>query len=270
MALAQLNPLVGDVGGNLRASLDALAAARTEHGARLVVFPEMILCGYPPEDLLLHAGLRQRIEAALVEVAKASVEVACIVGFPEYRDGNIYNCAAVFDGGREIARYRKWLLPNYQVFDEKRYFTPGDEPCVFELDGVRVGLTICEDVWGPAPAAAAAAAGAEFIVAINGSPFANGAQQRREATVRERAKETGLPIAYVNMLGGQDELVFDGGSFLVTADGANVQRSAPFRRGPDSGRGGPHRGGRHVIQFTGRAAAGRAADDLSGAGQRHA
>ncbi|MEM8547713.1 MAG: NAD+ synthase [Pseudomonadota bacterium] len=228
MALAQLNPLVGDVGGNLRASLDALVAARTEHGARLVVLPEMSLCGYPPEDLLLHAGLRQRIEAALVEVAKASVEVACIVGFPEYRDGNLYNCAAVFDGGREIARYRKWLLPNYQVFDEKRYFTPGSVPCVFELDGVRVGLTICEDVWGPAPAAAAAAAGAEFIVAINGSPFANGAQQRREATVCQRAKETGLPIAYVNMLGGQDELVFDGGSFLVAADGENVQRSAPF------------------------------------------
>ncbi|MEL6869955.1 MAG: NAD+ synthase [Pseudomonadota bacterium] len=228
MALAQLNPLVGDVSGNLQASVEAVRDARDRLGARLVVLPEMMLCGYPPEDLLLHGGLQRRVERALEQLREACQGVACIVGFPEYADGNIYNCAAVLDDGVEVARYRKWLLPNYQVFDEKRYFAPGETPCVFAIDGVKIGLTICEDVWGPAPAQAAKAAGAECLIAINGSPYAVGAQKRRESVVCARAKETGLPIAYVNMIGGQDELVFDGGSFVVAADGQQVQRATPF------------------------------------------
>ncbi|MEM9172593.1 MAG: NAD+ synthase [Pseudomonadota bacterium] len=231
MALAQLNPLVGDVAGNTEQCIEAIRQARSQHGARLVVLPEMMLCGYPPEDLLLHAGLQQRIEHALSILMRETADlgdVACVVGFPEYTEGRLYNAAVVIDGGREIARYRKWLLPNYQVFDEKRYFTAGTDACVFELAGTRIGLTICEDVWGEAPAAAAAKAGAQCLIAMNGSPYEVGAQRRREAVVCQRARETGLPIAYVNMIGGQDELVFDGGSFVVDAAGEQIQRSAPF------------------------------------------
>ena len=128
LILAQLDPVVGDVQGNTEAAYDAICRARDEHGARLVVLPEMFLCGYPAEDLLLHSGFRRRIEAALASLAERVSDVAFIVGFPEYADGNIYNAAIVYDNGKELARYRKWLLPNYQVFDEKRYFTAGDKP----------------------------------------------------------------------------------------------------------------------------------------------
>ncbi len=228
MALAQVDPLVGDVEGNLERVRDAVARGRDELGARLVVLPEMVLCGYPPEDLLFHSGLRRRIERALEALAGLADGVAFVVGFPEYRDGKIWNAAAVFDGGREIARYRKWLLPNYAVFDEKRYFEMGDAPCTFTIEGVTLGLTICEDVWEPEPAAASTAAGAELILAINGSPYAVGAQARREAVVADRADETGRPLVYVNMTGGQDELVFDGGSVAVSATGETLVRGPAF------------------------------------------
>lgn len=228
VVLAQLNPLVGDVDGNLQLARDAIIEARDELGARLVVLPEMFICGYPPEDLLFHTGLRRRTDRALAELAAGIADVAFVIGFPEYAQDRIHNAAVVFDGGREIARYRKWLLPNYQVFDEKRYFEAGTEACVFTIDGLRFGLTICEDVWQPGPAAAAAQAGAECVIAINGSPYALGAQQRREAVVRTRALENALPMIYLNMVGGQDELIFDGGSFVVDADGDTVLRAAPF------------------------------------------
>lgn len=191
VVLAQLNPLVGDVDGNLEQARDAIIEARDEMGARLVVLPEMFLCGYPPEDLLFHAGLRRRTERALAELSAQIVGVAFVIGFPEYANGKIYNAAAVFDGGNEIARYRKWLLPNYQVFDEKRYFEPGDMPCVFDIDGVRFGLTICEDIWEAGPTAAAAAAGADCVLSINGSPTrdtcSSGARTWR-ASVRRKTR----------------------------------------------------------------------------------
>ncbi|MEM7612140.1 MAG: NAD+ synthase [Pseudomonadota bacterium] len=230
LVLAQIDPVVGDVNGNLARARDAIISARDEQQARLVVLPEMFLAGYPPEDLLFHAGLRRRVERALAKLGNEITNVAFVVGFPEYADGNIYNAAAVFDGGKEIARYRKWLLPNYQVFDEKRYFTPGDAPCIFTLDGICFGLTICEDVWGPDPCKAAAEAGAQCILAINGSPFSTGAQRRRESVLEERVAQIGLPVAYVNMVGGQDELVFDGGSFAMSAAGELVSRAPSFKQ----------------------------------------
>ena len=227
IALAQVDPLVGDVEGNLERVREAVKRGR-DAGARLVVLPEMVLAGYPPEDLLFHSGLRRRIERAMAALPELADGVGFVVGFPEYDGDKIWNAAAVFDGGREVARYRKWLLPNYAVFDEKRYFETGDTPCTFEIEGTTVGLTVCEDVWQPGPAAASAAAGAELILTINGSPYAVGAQARREGVVADRVNETGVPLVYVNMVGGQDELVFDGGSFAMAPDGETRVRGPAF------------------------------------------
>ncbi len=215
---AQLNPFVGDVAGNTREVFTAAEHARDELGANLVLFPELILCGYPPEDLLLHQGLRSRVSEALDDLLANLRGIAVLVGYPEYEHGQIFNSAVLFQDGEILGHYRKWLLPNYRVFDEKRYFTAGLQATVVELNGIRVGLTICEDIWQPEPAAAARAAGAEVLVAINGSPYQVGAQARRETVAAARVAETGIPMVYVNMAGGQDELVFDGGSFAMNAD----------------------------------------------------
>ena len=231
IALAQLNLFVGDVTGNTKKILDYVTRARDELQADLVVFPELAICGYPPEDLLFHAGLLRRVDEALDEICRSVKEIAILVGFPEYSNDKIYNACAVFQDGKILARYRKHLLPNYRVFDEERYFTAGKDAAVFSLNGVRIGLNICEDVWRPAPAAAAKAAGAEFIIAINGSPYELESRSKREDVVRQRVQETRLPVMYLNMVGGQDELVFDGGSFVMDADGEIAFRAKPFEEG---------------------------------------
>jgi NAD+ synthase (glutamine-hydrolysing) len=230
IALAQLNFLVGDVPGNVARIVAAAGEARNR-GADLVVFPELALCGYPPEDLLFHGGLRRQVGAGLDAVRAASQGLAVLVGYPEYASGAIYNAAALFAGGELVANYRKRLLPNYSVFDEQRYFRPGDGPVVASVCGVKVGIGICEDVWEPGPCREAQRAGAALIVVPNGSPFEVGKQRRREQVLAERALETGIPIAYVNMVGGQDELVFDGGSCLVAASGRVAMRAPAFREG---------------------------------------
>jgi len=188
IALAQLNLFVGDVTGNTKKILDYVTRARDELQADLVVFPELAICGYPPEDLLFHAGLLRRVDEALDEICRSVKEIAILVGFPEYSNDKIYNACAVFQDGKILARYRKHLLPNYRVFDEERYFTAGKDAAVFSLNGVRIGLNICEDVWRPAPAAAAKAAGAEFIIAINGSPYELESRSKREDVVRQRVQ----------------------------------------------------------------------------------
>ena len=222
IALAQADFLVGDIPGNL-ARVKALAVqARDLHQADLVVFPELCLIGYPPEDLLLRDSVGIRIEAALSGLNEIS-GIDVVVGYPRARNGKLFNMAGVFRDGVCIAEYAKHELPNYQVFDEKRYFVTGHEPCVFELLGHRIGLTICEDIWHAGPAAKAKVAGAELLLNLNASPFHQGKQAEREATVRLRVQETGLPVIYLNTVGGQDELVFDGGSFVMGADGALVQ-----------------------------------------------
>lgn len=228
IALAQLNLFVGDVTGNTQRVIDVSARARDELQADLVLFPELSLSGYPPEDLLFHTGLRRQVESALKRVGDETQGIAVMVGYPEYADGGIYNAAAVIRDGKRLANYRKQELPNYKVFDEKRYFRHGQESRVIEINGIRVGLLICEDIWEPKPAVAAKVAGAQVIVVINGSPYSLRYQERREQVVRDRIRDTGLPVVYLNLLGGQDELVFDGGSFVMDAGGEVVQRVAPF------------------------------------------
>jgi len=220
---------VGDVGGNAQRVIDTATEARDRLKADLVLFPELALSGYPPEDLLFHKGMKRQVAAALERVRNEVNGVTVMVGYPDYTDDTIYNGAALVRDGKLLANYHKQELPNYSVFDEKRYFKPGQESRVVELNGIRVGLLICEDIWEPKPARAAQAAGAQLLVVINGSPYSLHSQRRREDIARARIKDTGLPIVYVNQLGGQDELIFDGGSFAMNAAGEVVQRAAPFR-----------------------------------------
>lgn len=230
VALAQVNPLVGDIPGNTHLTIETIAAARAA-GARLVLFPELMLTGYPPEDLLLRSSLDVRIENALAEVAAASQGIIAVVGYPRRRDGQLYNMAGVFADGQLVAEYAKQLLPNYQVFDEKRYFGQGREPCVVDVDGTPVAIAICEDIWEPGPMAAARDAGARLLLVVNASPFHRGKQAEREAVVAQRAREGAMPVVYLNQVGGQDELVFDGGSMAVDAAGAVQWRAPLFEEG---------------------------------------
>ena len=231
IALAQLNVVVGDVTGNLARIRDAIREARDQQAADLVVFSELAVCGYPPEDLLFQAGLRKQVAEALEEIRHEAAGIAVLVGYPEYQEDHIFNSALLFVDAQPRANYRKHCLPNYSVFDEERYFAAGDETVVFEVKGFLIGLTICEDVWEPDPCIEAARAGAELLISINGSPFKLGKQQLREAVIAERCDEVCLPIVYQNMVGGQDELVFDGGSFVFNADGSCVMRAAAFAEG---------------------------------------
>jgi len=224
IALAQLNQVIGDLAGNARAMLDAAARA-AQAGARLVVTPELSLPGYPPEDLLLRPAFVDACASELAAMASAVGDVPLLVGFPERRlDGKCHNALAVLRAGRIETVYRKQCLPNYTVFDEERYFEPGSEPCVIEVDGVRFGLIVCEDVWFPQPARQAKEAGAQVLVVPNGSPYHTQQQALRRAQVAARARENALPVVYVNRIGGQDELVFDGASFIAGPDGEVVQQ----------------------------------------------
>lgn len=240
IALAQLDLLVGDVRGNA-ARIRATAERAREQGADLVVFPELALSGYPPEDLLFHRGLRIQVEQALDELARevdasAGRLPALLLGYPEYVGGysgsgdapQIFNSACLLAHGQPRANHRKNCLPNYRVFDEKRYFTAGTGPTVTNLRGMRIGILVCEDVWEPEPARAARDAGAEFLIVLNASPYEQGKQRSREQVLRERVADVKLPVAYINLVGGQDELVFDGGSFVLDALGGMVLRAPAF------------------------------------------
>jgi NAD+ synthase (glutamine-hydrolysing) len=231
VALAQLDMVVGDVAGNTAKILEYSNKARDEMHADLVVFPELSVCGYPPEDLLFHSGLRRRVAKAIDTIRESLHDIAVLFGYPEFQGDEIFNSCAVFLDGKVLASYRKQLLPNYRVFDEQRYFKAGKDAAVFRLKGIRIGLNICEDVWQKAPVASSRAAGAEVIIAINGSPYELKSQQHREDVVRNRVKEAAIPAVYLNMVGGQDELVFDGGSFAMAADGTILFRAPPFREG---------------------------------------
>jgi NAD+ synthase (glutamine-hydrolysing) len=228
IAIAQANPVVGDVEANVTSMLALCRRARESLRADLVIFPELALCGYPPEDLLFHRGFARDVAEALERLSKNLDGMAVLVGYPEYAGESIHNSAILLRPDGPPIVYRKQTLPNYGVFDEKRYFQPGTEPCVVEMQGVRLGITICEDLWGgPEAAQRTAGAGAEVLLSINGSPYDTGKLARREAVLRERNAETGLPIIYVNIVGGQDELIFDGGSMAVSREGELVYR-APF------------------------------------------
>jgi NAD+ synthase (glutamine-hydrolysing) len=231
IALAQLDFFVGDVEGNATRVLEAAADARERLKADLIVFPELTLSGYPPEDLLFHASMRRKISEALGCVVRELSGIAALVGYPEYDGRAIYNAAALIDGGRIISKHRKECLPNYKVFDEKRYFTASPVATVVVFRGVRLGLLICEDIWEAEPARRAKAAGAELLLVINGSPYEVNYQARREQVALDRVREVSLPLLYVNVVGAQDELVFDGGAFAMNSAGAVVRRAAPFEPG---------------------------------------
>jgi NAD+ synthetase len=227
LALAQINCTVGDLQGNAARILDYASRAR-DKGADLVLTPELSLCGYPPEDLLLREGFYRDCRRELDALAAKIDGITAVVGFPELaHDGKRYNAAAVIRDGRVVAVARKHDLPNYEVFDEKRYFTAWNEPCILEIKGVRFGLTICEDVWWPEAPAMAKAAGAEVILSINASPYHKRKQPTRHKVFREWIRASRLPMVYVNLVGGQDELVFDGASCVLDA-GGSVVRQAPY------------------------------------------
>ena len=231
IALAQLDLLVGDVHGNATRVVNTARQARADLGADLVLFPELSLSGYPPEDLLFHRGFRRQIESGLAKVREEVQGISVMLGLPEYAGNAIYNSAALISGGAVAALYRKAELPNYKVFDEKRYFQAGAQPTVVDVDGFRCGMLVCEDVWEPEPAQLARADGAELLIVINASPYEIHKQREREDVARARVLDVGLPMAYVNLVGGQDELIFDGNSFVMNADGAVVMRAPAFREG---------------------------------------
>ncbi|MFQ5756245.1 MAG: NAD+ synthase [Acidiferrobacterales bacterium] len=228
VVMGQLNLLVGDVDGNADKLIRAANRACDEIGGDLIVFPELALTGYPPEDLLLRADLLERAEKGLAAIAGAVHGVDVIIGHPHRRGDRLFNAASVVHNGKIIATYLKQLLPNYGVFDEKRYFAPGNKPCVIDIHGVPVGVTICEDVWQAGPVEQSANAGAGVVVNLNGSPYHVNKIEERIENVAQRARAASVPIIYVNLVGGQDELVFDGESFVVDATGVLTQRAVPF------------------------------------------
>ena len=232
IAVAQINTTVGDFAGNADRIRRAVDEARSQ-GARLVVTPELALSGYPPEDLLLRDDFCDQCAAELTKLTSWCLDVAVIVGHPHREGRTRYNAASVLHGGRLQAIYFKQKLPNYNVFDEKRYFETGNRPCVFELDGRRIAVTICEDLWFPEPAAQAKAAGAELLLSINASPYHRNKLAERYQVMGQRVKETGLPLLYVHWVGGQDELVFDGASFAMDGDGSLTYQGETFREATD-------------------------------------
>jgi NAD+ synthase (glutamine-hydrolysing) len=228
VALAQLNPTVGDLEGNVSKLREAIGAAR-ERGADLVAAPELAVTGYPPEDLVLKPSFVRDNRAALDDVARSARGIVAVVGFVDAVGSRLYNAAALLAGGEVRGVYHKHLLPNYGVFDERRWFSPGEGLLLGRVRGVTFGITVCEDIWRPdGPHAASAAAGATLVVNINGSPYHMGKGRQRQDLVAMQARQHELAIAYVNVVGGQDELVFDGQSFVVGKGGRVVGRAAPF------------------------------------------
>ncbi|MEX3237996.1 NAD+ synthase [Serratia quinivorans] len=227
IALAQLNLLVGDIEGNTERMLQTVQEQQ-KAGADLVMFTELALSGYPPEDLLYRNDFYQRCDAQLQRLQQASAEVAILVGHPWREGDKLYNALSLFSEGQLLTRYFKQQLPNYGVFDEKRYFQAGSETCVVELKGYQLGLLICEDLWFPGPVDAAKAAGAEMILSINASPYNREKPYIRKTLMAGHCQRTHLPLVYLNQIGGQDELIFDGCSKVFDAAGNMTHRLTAF------------------------------------------
>jgi NAD+ synthase (glutamine-hydrolysing) len=227
VALAQMNVTVGDLTGNARAIADRIEQARAA-GAHVVAFPELAITGYPPEDLLLKPSFIAANRTALMGLQAATKDITAIVGFVD-REGDLFNAAAVLHDGQWVDTYRKQRLPNYGVFDELRYFSPGHDELILCLGEAHIGVSICEDIWSPGgPVGRVAAAGANVVININASPFHRGKSAARHRMLGTRAADYGVALAYVNMVGGQDELVFDGDSVVLDAEGVVVAEAQPF------------------------------------------
>lgn len=222
IAMAQFDFPVGDVAGNTGRIIELMQEARDEYGADVVLFPELAVSGYPPEDLLLRPGFLRDCEQALSRIAAETQGIVAVVGWPQSVGAVVYNAASVLRDGVIETTYRKRELPNYAVFDERRYFDldPDGGNCVFEVNGVQVGLLVCEDLWFAEPLAGTAKAGAELVLVPNASPYERGKHAQRDALLAERSRESGLGIVYVNTVGGQDAVVFDGASVVADGDGS--------------------------------------------------
>ena len=238
IAIAQMNCMVGDIAGNTRQIMRYAEQAQTQ-GATLLLTPELSLCGYPPEDLLLRDDFLRACHDALQHLARTLNDITVIVGHPHRVGTRCYNAASVLQAGKILATYHKHALPNYAVFDEKRYFCSGDKPLVFAHQGVNIGVLICADVWESQPAMMALHAGADLLLALNASPFHMEKQSTRVNQLQQRVEETGLPIIYANMVGGQDELVFDGASMVMNAQAEITQELPVFTAGL------------HIVDFAG-------------------
>lgn len=231
IVIAQIDLTVGAIEENADKIVLFTHRAQEQYAADVVLFPELTLTGYPPEDLLLRPGFVRRAQSALQAIIERVVETTVVVGYPQATATGLFNAAAVIQRGQVVATYHKQQLPNYGVFDEKRYFTAGSRPALFKVNGIPLAVTICEDLWHPGCATQAQAAGAAAILNLNASPFHSGKERLRETVIRARVSEAALPIVYANLVGGQDELVFDGGSFVMAADGHITQRAARYVEG---------------------------------------
>ncbi len=228
IALAQHDSLVGDLQGNADKILLWVNRARDELGADVILFPELNLTGYPPEDLLLRHGFITDARKVLNKLIKKIHGITAVIGCPILENSRLYNSAVVIKNGVQIGRYDKQNLPNYSVFDEKRYFVAGDSPCIVETVAGTIGISICEDIWQDGPVTQAVKAGAELILNLNASPYHMEKGDERFDAVSRQARENTVPVAYVNMVGGQDELVFDGGSFVVDENGTRLMHAPVF------------------------------------------
>ncbi|GLS27928.1 NAD+ synthase [Marinibactrum halimedae] len=223
--------MVGDIHGNTEKVINEAKRAVADHGADIIVFPELTLTGYPPEDLLLRPSLEGRIDEALTSIAEQTIQATIVLGYPKRVAGRVFNMAGVCTKGVWVGEYAKQCLPNYQVFDEERYFVSGDQPLVVEINGIPTAITVCEDIWHTEPMAQAKRAGAKLMLNLNASPFHRGKSQERQSLLKVRAQEGDMPVVYTNLVGGQDELVFDGGSKVVSADGELFAQAPLFAEG---------------------------------------
>ncbi|MBK1874661.1 NAD+ synthase [Marinobacter sp. 1-3A] len=231
VVMAQLDFLVGDIPGNTGRIIEAAKRAYAEQEADIVVFPELCITGYPPEDLLLRPSMDLRVNEALERLQGADLGAAIVVGLPFRKDGRLFNAAVVIEGGEITGRYFKRFPPNYQVFDEKRYFAEGNGAVVVNICGVPIGLTVCEDIWADGPVEDSAAAGARLIINLNASPYDIDKQARRKALLERKSRDNRVSIVYANLVGAQDELVFDGGSMVYDHSGSLAVEAPQFTEG---------------------------------------
>ncbi|GJM06463.1 MAG: NAD+ synthase [marine bacterium B5-7] len=231
IVIAQIDFMLCDVQHNVAQIIQYAEQARDELQADLIVFPELSITGYLPEDRLMRHDLAEEVQAGLNILQKKLHGIDVLVGYPEHTDEVVYNSACVIRDNKILINYRKQFRPNYRVFDEKRFFSRGDQHAVFECAGMKIGLVICEDAWHPEPVAQAKSAGAETIISINASPFSHQKLQRRIDVMRERTQESGLPIVYAHWCAGQDDIVFDGGSFALDGNGELIMQAPCFEGG---------------------------------------
>ncbi len=229
IALAQINLLVGGIAANQTKIIQIAQQARDIDKADIIVFPELCITGYPPEDLLLRPDFVEHANQSIIEIAQAIQGIDIVLGYPELNDNHLYNSAAVLRKGQILTRYRKNILPNFGVFDEQRYFESADQTCLFSVKGISIALTICEDIWKPGLIAKNQQAGADLVLTLNASPFHAAKIHQREEVICEQVKQAKIPLFYINTVGGQDELIFDGASFVVNSKGKIVFRAEEFQ-----------------------------------------